>query len=749
MALTAAATEVAEVRARVAAEKELASAQALAQAKSLLVDRERASNEAKSEFISMLCHEIRTPLNGCLASAEMLLQTDLDEDQKDLAYTVRVSGSILLSTVSNFLDFFKLEAGKSLDIVRTPLDVGMLVADVHRIIEAMVVGDGAVKLLEPDLNGTPRTALGDPARLCGILLNMYMNAAKFTKTGSIGLKVRVVAKDYRPAPPPMVVVEDVTEDLATRNGSSYNNRSSSPANDEEEEDQNNRTGGREMNGSSGDSSSGDGSNASEASSSSQHGSRNSLTNIVDDMETAAEEYTTSATTTTAPAAAASITMSIKDEGDGWLSTASAPQLPNASSINFPTSSNTEDELRWVSFEVHDTGVGIAPKSLSALFHDYVQGDDDEMEKPRTRSGTGLGLAICGKQVAVLGGVIGALTKPGVGSIFWFKVPMLIPPQCEEEEEVGEDTYEEERMEYNNGGADGCADMNNGASGGGSGELTFENNAQFAAAAINFTGATPFATTNNNPNTAISKRMSSGGLPQVGSDLFLDGWGLEPRWNSSDPAAAPGTTPGTTPRPSISSQQGYTSNNTNSISRRQSCSQDLTAAPSTGAPSFSLEGIKVLVVEDNLINRKVACRVLQSLGVECEIASNGQEAVDIIAAMMEQEPATRRSSADAANDDNNNNSTYKKLDVVLMDMCMPVMNGIEATKAIRALGCTLPIVAMTANAEDKDKEQCLAAGMNGFLSKPVLREQLAACIVEATCSSSSSDAGDGEAANNLC
>ena len=78
LALSAAATEVEEARARVAAERELASAQALAEAKSLLVDRERAANEAKSEFISMLCHEIRTPLNGCLASAEMLLQTELD-----------------------------------------------------------------------------------------------------------------------------------------------------------------------------------------------------------------------------------------------------------------------------------------------------------------------------------------------------------------------------------------------------------------------------------------------------------------------------------------------------------------------------------------------------------------------------------------------------------------------------------------------------------------------------------------------
>lgn len=62
----------------------------------------------------------------------------VQEDQRELAKTIRVSGSILLSTVSNFLDFFKMEAGKQLDIVRSPLDLRDLVADVHCIIEAMV-----------------------------------------------------------------------------------------------------------------------------------------------------------------------------------------------------------------------------------------------------------------------------------------------------------------------------------------------------------------------------------------------------------------------------------------------------------------------------------------------------------------------------------------------------------------------------------------------------------------------------------
>jgi CheY-like chemotaxis protein len=531
-----------------------------------------------------------------------------------------------------------------------------------------------------------------------------------------------------------------------------NNRAGSPANDDEEEDQNNRTGDRELN--SGGSSSDGGSSGSEGSSS-QHGSVDCLPNMINGASESDMDPSTSTTTISAPATAASITMSIKDEGDGWLSTASAPQLPNASSINltnseFSEESNTEGQLRWVSFEVHDSGVGIAPKSLAALFHDYVQGDADEMEKPRTRSGTGLGLAICGKQVAVLGGVIGALTKPSVGSVFWFKVPMLIPPEQSEDEEEHNGCYvEEEREEMDYPGATvNDNNNNNSSSSSNNAEVTFENNKQFAAAAINFTAAAGASNTidntNNNNGSSISRRMSSGGLHRIGSDLFLDGRGLEHSWKSNNDTT---TTPGATPRPSLSSQQGYVSN---SNSRRQSYSHIqhdtnnstaavAAAASGSGPLVSSLEGVRVLVVEDNMINRKVACRVLQSLGIECEVASNGQEAVDAVAEMME---GARGASETSTSNNNNGGCGNKKIDVVLMDMCMPVMNGVEATKAIRNLGCLIPIVAMTANAEDKDKEQCLAAGMNGFLSKPVLREQLAGCIMEAKCSSDVDGGGGG-------
>jgi signal transduction histidine kinase len=106
--------------------------------RALIVMREKGASEAKSEFMSLMCHEIRTPLNGCLASAEMLLDTPLLDEQRELTNTIRISGSILLSTVSNFLDFFKVQAGKKLDIVRTPFYIVDLIADVHAIVDAMM-----------------------------------------------------------------------------------------------------------------------------------------------------------------------------------------------------------------------------------------------------------------------------------------------------------------------------------------------------------------------------------------------------------------------------------------------------------------------------------------------------------------------------------------------------------------------------------------------------------------------------------
>jgi CheY-like chemotaxis protein len=126
------------------------------------------------------------------------------------------------------------------------------------------------------------------------------------------------------------------------------------------------------------------------------------------------------------------------------------------------------------------------------------------------------------------------------------------------------------------------------------------------------------------------------------------------------------------------------------------------------PRVSLSGTRpagrslhILLAEDNAVNEKVACAILRKAGHTVEVARDGRQAVDLMAA--------------------------KSFDVVLMDVQMPEMDGFEATAAIREMekhtGARTPVIAMTAHALGGYKERCLEAGMDGYVTKPIRRELL--------------------------
>ncbi len=356
------------------------------------------------------------------------------------------------------------------------------------------------------------------------------------------------------------------------------------------------------------------------------------------------------------------------------------------------------------FEVADTGIGIPRNSIENLFHPFTQADASTTRK---YGGTGLGLAICKQFVSLMGGEIGVESDTGKGSTFWFTLPLLKQRALERQSAKPRQNLAGLRA------------------------LVVESNTTTCAVLEHYLDALGIkceCAGNGADALALLRREAESGMPfeMVILDLKLlapAGMELARDMRKDATIGSPKllllTSVGKRGDAKLAEQAGFDAYLTKPVSF--ACLSDSLAMILGEAPASSDSGflvtrhtvaeakaqnrLRVLVVDDNHINQKVAASLLENMGHRADLVGSGKEALEAFILVP--------------------------YDVVLMDLHMPELDGFEACRRIRALAKETErhtfVIAVTAHAMKGDREKYLVAGFDGYVSKPINPKELKAAI----------------------
>jgi signal transduction histidine kinase/DNA-binding response OmpR family regulator len=373
-------------------------------------------------------------------------------------------------------------------------------------------------------------------------------------------------------------------------------------------------------------------------------------------------------------------------------------------VSVATGAANAGQRQWIHFAVHDTGIGIPLSKQHLLFQEFSQADSSTT---RRFGGTGLGLAIARRLVNRMGGEIGVVSEAGRGSTFWFRLPLPpLPDDTLGPAPPAEPDLSNVRLlivDDHQAARSALADLT--AGWGMATTCAFSGAEALGCLAGAAASGAPFEivlTDDQMPEMdgpglgrAIGANGALGNPKLILLASSVLGGEAERRRAAGFAACLLKPVPRAQLRRTLAALAMTASGETGG------------AAPDgeTPAPQGAPQALtwRVLLAEDNGVNQKLACKLLEKLGCRVDVAANGREAL----AMCQAIP----------------------YDIVFMDCQMPEMDGYEATRVMRREESDrhTPVIALTANSMPGDREECLRAGMDAHLSKPIRPEELAAAL----------------------